>query len=655
MDPKSLSKSIKDNVIEGVYRSNREGIFYVDNAFARLFGFENEEEVYKSSLLNFHEDSLEGSPLYAPFVSSDSINNQEVAFLKKDGEKFTALVNSKALKDENGNLYWDGTVRYITNQLEGKKAVQTSNQFLESINKNINEAIYRSIDGKGLIYVNEAFISMFGYSDIEEIIRLSATHLYKRAPDRKLLLDELKEVGFVSNREMEFERRDGTCFWGSLSAIKIVGEDGTIFFDGAVRDITKQKASEHELMQQAQMQSLLIKISTRYINLPLKKVDDSIQESLKELGEFVGADRAYVFDIDFQKGSWSNTYEWCRDGVTEEKEKSQNLPLKLISDTIDLYVEGKPLLIEERSHVGANDYQRFLEDRKVQSSLSVPIMSGKYCVGFVGFDSVGKKHKYQPQDISLLKVFAELMVNIYNRMQNESELGKLLDTANSQNKRLKDFSYITSHNMRSSVANLMGLINAIEEKPGDSQFIDMLRTTTRKLSEVINNINELLNFEHEISISKTEECDLSRITASTIAIHWKEIQEKKISLSRRIEENLKVEGYTGYFESIVHNLLTNAIKYGVRDESRKIEIAGEKVGTEVKITIKDFGLGIDLDRFKDKIFRLGARFHAKKDQGQGLGLFITKHQVQAMGGRIEVKSQVGVGTTFKVFFNGKKS
>ncbi|MEM9340009.1 MAG: PAS domain-containing sensor histidine kinase, partial [Bacteroidota bacterium] len=547
------------------------------------------------------------------------------------------------------------TIRDISSQQEELKRVSDNNQFLESINKNINEAIYRSIDGEGLVYVNEAFIKMFGYKDVSDIMNLNAIHLYKNAEDRALLSDELVKAGFVSNREMEFKRQDGSFFWGAISSIKTFGENGTIYFDGAIRDITDRKEFEQELKRQAQMQSLLIKISTRYINLPLQKVESSIQESLKELGEFVGADRARIFDIDFNKGTWSNSFEWCKEGIKSQKENSQELPLKIIRDVIDLYVEGKSYRLNDTSKVENREHRYFLKKQGIKSLIAVPIMAGKYCVGFVGFNSVDLYHTYRQQDISLLKVFAELMVNIHTRMQSESEMTKLLDTANDQNKRLKDFSYITSHNMRSSVANLMGLISVIEEQPGNMEYIDMLRITTKKLSEVINNINELLNFEHEISISRRGECDLAEIIQSVLELHVAEIVEKGVSISRSMADDLKVEGYTAYFKSIFQNLIVNALKFGVTETSRKIEIIGEKVNGKVKITIKDYGLGIDLEKFKHKIFRLGARFHAKKNQGQGLGLFMTKHQVQAMGGKIEVESKVDVGTSFNVYFNGKKS
>ena len=95
--------------------------------------------------------------------------------------------------------------------------------------------------------------------------------------------------------------------------------------------------------------------------------------------------------------------------------------------------------------------------------------------------------------------------------------------------------------------------------------------------------------------------------------------------------------------------MTNAIKYRSNDRKLEVTIDNEIKGEFNILKIKDNGLGIDLDKFGDSLFKLYKTFHYNKD-ATGVGLFITKNHVESMGGKIEVESQVDKGTTFKIFF-----
>ena len=77
----------------------------------------------------------------------------------------------------------------------------------------------------------------------------------------------------------------------------------------------------------------------------------------------------------------------------------------------------------------------------------------------------------------------------------------------------------------------------------------------------------------------------------------------------------------------------------------------KKQSKEVLLTVADHGRGIDLKRYAGKMFQLGSRFHADEESGHGMGLYMTKQQVEAINGRIEVESEINKGTKFKVYFN----
>ncbi len=648
-ESQKLLESINQNINEGIYRSTVNGVIYVNNAFIKMFGFESFEELKNLSPNDIYKDPVVRKDLIKKLQSRGFFENEEVVFIRKDKSEFLGLISSRKYVDYQGNNFWDGAIRDITEERKTAKKIEESRQLLESINKNINEAIYRSINRKGLVYVNEEFVRMFGYSNVDELISGNPINLYKNPEDRKILGDELVEFGSYVNREVEFKRKDGSTFWGSISSIMINGEDGEIYFDGAIRDITVQKETAMALKKQAEMQRLLRTISSNYINLPIDKVESTINNSLKALGEFANADRAFVYDVFTGENYCVNTFEWCREDVESNIDFLQFVPLSDIPEVMHNYLSGKTVVVSDTEKLENGFLKKLLLEQKVKSTVGVPIMYNGDCVGFVGFDSVKEKKVFSEMDISLLNIFSDMMLNIRNRAQKQIELKQLLNTTTDQNKRLKDFSFMTSHNIRSSVSNLLGLTKLIMEEPGNIEYVRLLNNTAQKLDTTIKNINQLLHFESGFQTKNMQECNVREIIDRIFELNKTIIDEKNISMNINIPSSFTIKGIPAFLDSIFYNLLSNAFKYGITRNSKTIEVWAEEKQNEIVIYIRDMGWGIDLVKHKDKLFKLGSRLHISSD-GQGLGLYMTKHQIEEMGGTIEIDSEVNVGTTFILHF-----
>ncbi|NQZ76585.1 MAG: PAS domain S-box protein [Ekhidna sp.] len=653
MDFGQLLESVTQNISEAVFRSDKDRLIYVNNAFVKMFGYASADDVTSAPIVDMYKDPRDRSRLIQKLYAEQTYENEEVRFLRKDGSEFVGLMSTTVHTDEEGNTYWDGAIRDVTHEKEFIDRIRSREQLLESINKNINEAIYRSENANGIIYVNDEFIKMFGFDSAEEVMQVDPKDLYKNPDQRALIGEEVLKAGSISNREIEFRRRDGSTFWGYLNSIKIEGVDGKMYFDGAVRNISKEKEAENKLMKYAEMQRILIDLSTKYIDLPLEEVGQAINDSLKELGTFVQADRSYVFDFDKEKGITNNTYEWCAVGISSEMERCQNVPLAMMPGLVNAHLNGEPFICLDIDKLEELEYKRHLIAQGIKSIVTMPMIHDKECVGFVGFDWVKAPHPSSEKEVLLLELFSEMLVNIRIRSHNESELRKLFDKTTEQNQRLKDFSYITSHNFRSSVANLVGLLSIIEDDPGNKEYFDMLKATALKLNLAIDAINDLLNFEKDISTLDKEDINLLEVVNDVIFLNKKSAIEKNIQFNIDIDESLTLRILPAYLQSILHNLITNAMKYGVTEDQRKINISAKKESKEVFLTIADHGRGIDLSRYQGKMFQLGSRFHAEVDSGHGMGLYMTKQQVEAVGGRIEVESELNKGTKFKVYFSAK--
>jgi len=177
----------------------------------------------------------------------------------------------------NDELYFSrsGAIRDITEKKIAQQKIADSQELIESINKNISEGIYRSYTKGGLIYVNDAFAQMFGYDSPEDILGLKSLNLYAHPSDRKGLTKDIKKDKFRSNRQILFKRKDGSTFWGENSYILTTDHEGHTVFDGAIRDISKNKKAAEEL------ERLNSELIDRNKDLALK--ENELQSSNEEL------------------------------------------------------------------------------------------------------------------------------------------------------------------------------------------------------------------------------------------------------------------------------------------------------------------------------------------------------------------------------------
>ena len=244
-----------------------------------------------------------------------------------------------------------------------------------------------------------------------------------------------------------------------------------------------------------------------------------------------------------------------------------------------------------------------------------------------------------------------IMMDITAIKEAEETLRKSYELVNEQNKRLLNFSYIVSHNLRSHASNIDGissLINNAETVEERDEMIKLLRRVVVNLNDTLYNLNKIVNIQTSIDLV-TEPLNLLEYIHSAIATQEAKILNKNAHVNVSVSEDITVNFNRAYLESVLLNLISNALRYCDPLRTPLIEINGETNTTGYVLRIKDNGVGIDLVKNGEKLFGLNQTFYGNSD-ARGFGLFITKNQIEAMGGKIEVESVLGKGTTFTVYF-----
>ena len=221
-----------------------------------------------------------------------------------------------------------------------------------------------------------------------------------------------------------------------------------------------------------------------------------------------------------------------------------------------------------------------------------------------------------------------------------------------QNKRLLNFAYIVSHNLRSHAGNFKLLLDVIEDTETKEELIEAtghLKDVYYSFDETVKNLNEIVKIQTNISKQK-EEINLYQYVEKTTDLLRSEIKLKNVTILNEINQNLLVLYNPAYMESILLNLITNSIKYRHPDREPQITLRCYFIKQRLVLEITDNGLGIDLSQHGQKLFGMYKTFHGN-DDAKGIGLFITKNQVDAMGGIIEVTSEVDKGSSFKIYLS----
>lgn len=297
----------------------------------------------------------------------------------------------------------------------------------------------------------------------------------------------------------------------------------------------------------------------------------------------------------------------------------------IISQKDDLYIKNSLKSIIDKEVTFANDNGK----EKTLLVTKIPIVNSGKFKGIIGFSL----------DISKIK-------------NQQKELRNLISITSEQNKKLLNFTHIVSHNLRSHTSNFTMLLGFLLEEKDEKEkecILNMLKDSSENLQETIKDLNEIIDINSKVNLDKKPICLNDKLSHVEQGLTMY-IKEKKATIVNNIPKKTNVKAIPAYLESILMNFLTNGIKYRSLERDPIITLGVKKNKKYLVLSITDNGMGLDLEKHGDKLFGMYKTFHKNKD-AKGIGLYITKNQIEAMKGKITVKSELGKGTTFNIYFN----
>lgn len=548
----------------------------------------------------FHKISLQQS----------SITNYPLYSFLKDVALvlFTGIVYRFILsKNENQNK------AVLEKLLKTNNEIKESNEKYDIVAKATSDTIWDWKIQEDKLYWNKGIKGIFGYNE-EEVGDSSKWWFDNIHPEDSIKMS-IKLYSFIEQKtenwqdEYRFKCADNSYKYVLDRGFLLKDEDGkAIRMIGAIQDITKQKEEELRL---------------KLLETVIVQTKDSIIITEADFNENRLPKIVYVNPA-FSVMTGYESYEII--GKSPDILKGPNSDINGVKKIVDAIKNKEESLIEMIS------YKKNKEEFWLRFSM-IPIYNSD----------------------NELSHWVSIQRDVSDEKKQEKEKEQLIRELTKNNKDLKEFSYITSHNLRAPISNLTGLLNLIEditiEDPELKEILFGFNKSTHLLNDTVNDLTKVMIIKDNPSIQK-EALLLKEVFENVFSQLSFQIEAYKPILKIDFENVTVLNVNKTYIESILLNLLTNSIKYRSESRTLKITVTASQLNDSITLVFKDNGIGIDLERNRDKVFGLYQRFHDYPDS-KGLGLYLVKSQVEAMGGNISIDSEVNKGTTFTLIFKNK--
>ncbi|WP_264563532.1 PAS domain-containing sensor histidine kinase [Flavobacterium sp. N3904] len=465
-------------------------------------------------------------------------------------------------------------------------------------------------DPKGIIiHANDNFCKISKYSR-EELIGRDHRIINSSFHPKEFIRDLWVTIanGKIWKGELKNKAKDGTVYWVDTTIVPFLNQDGKPYQYVAIRsDITQRKQSEESLLKS------------------LKEVSD-YKFALDESSIVAITDQKGI--INFVNDNFCKISKFSREELIGKDHRIINSgfhPKEFIRDLWVTIGHGKIWKGELKNR--AKDGSYYWVDTTI-----VPFLN-----------EVGKPFQY-----------VAIRSDITLRKKAEEDLIRYSSALEYKNTQLIDFCNIVSHNLRAPLINISMLIDYIDQSTDEEERQMMhskIKPVVNHLMDIFNELVESIQVQQETGI-ESDKNYLKDCLDNVLIGFEAQIKEYEANIKLDASEAPMIYFPHKYLESIITNLVSNALKYKSPERKPNIKIECKKVNNSVLFSVCDNGLGIDLDLHRNNLFKIRKTFHKHPD-AKGFGLFMTKTQIESMGGKIWVESIPNIGSTFFVQFNNQ--
>lgn len=623
-----LLETVLDTINVGVIACDSEGKLILFNKAAKKWHGVAAENIPQSEYARYYNlYEPDGKTLFRtediPLINmlqEGVIRKKEMIIKAKKGKERFVVVSGARLYDERNNI--NGAVVALHNITKRKNAVEKLRISEETFRGSFESAAdgMAITDATGTcIEVNDRLCEIMGYSasELKSLNFQEVTYPEDLDEDLKLWNQLLAGEREYYQMEKRAIHKSGKIKHIIVSVAIVRDENNAPFhFITQITDISSLKEAEEELHSTLSQLENLLEASTQV--------------------SIIGLDREGVIST-FNRGA-ENLLGYCREEALG----------KMSFEDLHIADEIQKSVLELSQTYGVGEYEE-----------EIYKLLGEKGRSYTGeWNYICKNGKKLPVQLTITPVYEDknltgylcVATDISDLKAAHSKITSILEITKDQNQRLENFAHIVSHNLRSHSGNIEMLLDIFtEEHPelNENEVVKMVLTASEKLKETIADLNEIAFIN--LSISKNiGPLNLYNSVDHTLGSINALIKKADMQVFNNIPEDMEVLSVPAYMESIILNFATNALKYRSNERAPFVRFEAVRGNGFIKLSIEDNGIGIDLEKYGEKLFGMYKTFHQNED-ARGIGLFITRNQIEAVGGKIEVESEVNKGTIFHIY------
>ncbi len=442
-------RMVVENVAEVIFQTDAEGNWvFLNKSWEAITGFSVKESLGQLFVNYVHpDDRARNWELFEPLIRRQKdYCRHEIRYLTKEGGFRWVEVFAKLGLDENDQVIGTyGTLQDITERKHAEEALSQISARLELVMRVGGIGVWDYDIQNNILFWDDQMLSIYG------IAKENFTGTYQNWKNR-LHPDDLercdREIQMAISGQKEFNtqfriiRPDGSIHHIKGIAALMHDETGrALHLVGLNRDVTSQKRA-------ADFENELLQLAPKLTGISLPEIDGALNLALQRIGQFLAADRAYIFEFDATSQLMNNTFEWCEDNIEPQINDLQLVPVDMFPEWMNVLKRFDNVIIPSVEDLPENwrSEREILEPQGIRSVIAMPLLVENNLIGFVGLDSVKTRKDYLPSEINILKVWSSIIASIINNKRSEGLLEQTRQNYETFFNTIDDFLWVLDQN-----------------------------------------------------------------------------------------------------------------------------------------------------------------------------------------------------------------